>query len=65
MFSNDDSDFTMEWLTTIGVAVIALLLGWLGLWSLSLCFTLAGSALFVVLLAHTLDVTAAAAVRDG
>ena len=55
MLSKDNSDFTMEWLTTIVVAVIAVLLGWHGLWSLSLCFTLAGSALFLVLLAHTLD----------
>ena len=55
MLSKDNSDFTMEWLTTIGVAVIAALLGWHGLWSLSLCLTLAGSALFLVLLAHALD----------
>ena len=59
MFFNNGSDFTMEWLTTIGVAVIAALLGWHGLWPLSLCFTLAGSALFVVLLAHSLDQTRA------
>jgi Flp pilus assembly protein TadB len=65
MFSKDDADLTMEWLTTIGVAVVAVLLGWHGMWPLSLCFTLIGSALFVVLLAHTRDQTRAGSRSDA
>jgi hypothetical protein len=52
---DDKIDFTTEWLVTIAVAVVAFFLGRQGFWPLSLCCTLADSALFVALLAHELD----------
>lgn len=60
MRTEDDFGLTMEWFVAIAVAVVAFLLGSHGLWALSLCFTLVGQVLFLVLLVHTLDPARAA-----
>jgi hypothetical protein len=52
---DDTLDLTMEWLVMIAVGLVAVVLGWLGLWPLSLVATAIGAVLFLVLLAHEID----------
>ncbi len=52
---DDTLDLTMEWLVMIAVGLIAVVLGWDGLWELSLVATAIGAVLFLVLLAHEID----------
>jgi Flp pilus assembly protein TadB len=52
---NGTLNLTREWLVMIAVGLVAAVLGWHGLWPLSLVATAIGAVLFLVLLAHEID----------